>query len=135
MSSPCEGKPEGHVTSSRENNDRETAGFEPGDPPLLTGAHSRYLMPGRGNTRGGRLEEESARRGVGRRDRKAFRELLKPLISGTRAILVLLYRSQVGQAFLPALQRTGLEACPYLSRTRYTNRRIALIVSLPSPSL
>src|SRR3990167_1327413 len=82
MSSPCEGKPEGHVTSSRENNDRETAGFEPGDPPLLAGAHSRYLMPGRGNTRGGRLEEESARRGVGRRDRKAFEAILRPRVSG-----------------------------------------------------
>ena len=42
---------------------------------------------------------------------------------------MLLYRTQVGQAFLPALQRTGLEACPYLSRTRYTNRRIALIAA------
>ena len=41
----------------------------------------------------------------------------------SRAFLALLYRILVGQAFLPALQRTGLEACPYLCRTRYTNRR------------
>ena len=35
-------------------------------------------------------------------------------------------RAQVGQAFLPATQRTGREACPYFHRTRYTHRRIAL---------
>ena len=44
----------------------------------------------------------------------------------TRAFLLLLYAAQVGQAFLPAPQRTGLEACPYLCRTRYTNWRNAL---------
>ena len=37
-----------------------------------------------------------------------------------RAFLVLVYATQVGQAFLPATQRTGLEACPYLYRMRYT---------------
>ena len=37
-----------------------------------------------------------------------------------RAFFVLLYGTQVGQAFLPAPQRTGLEACPYLYRMRYT---------------
>ena len=43
-----------------------------------------------------------------------------------RAFLLLLYAAQVGQAFLPAPQRTGLEACPYLCRMRYTNWRNAL---------
>ena len=42
-------------------------------------------------------------------------------IGWPRPFLVLLYRGQVGQAFLPAPQRTGLEACPYLCRTRYTD--------------
>ena len=43
-----------------------------------------------------------------------------------RAFLLLLYAAQVGQAFVPAPQRTGLEACLYLSRTRYTKWRNAL---------
>ena len=39
----------------------------------------------------------------------------------------MLYAAQVGQAFVPAPQRTGLEACLYLSRTRYTKWRNALV--------
>ena len=52
----------------------------------------------------------------------------------TRAFLLLLYAAQVGQAFLPAPQRTGLEACPYLCRTRYTNWRNALAKRLAAPN-
>ena len=47
-------------------------------------------------------------------------------IGTSRAFLLLLYAAQVGQAFLPAPQRTGLEACPYLCWTRYTDWRNAL---------
>ena len=47
-----------------------------------------------------------------------------------RAFLLLLYSAQVGQAFVPAPQRTGLEACLYLSRTRYTKWRNALVGSI-----
>ena len=52
--------------------------------------------------------------------------------AGARAFLLLLYAAQVGQAFVPAPQRTGLEACLYLSRTRYTKWRNALAGTLPS---
>ena len=44
----------------------------------------------------------------------------------SKSFLLLLYAAQVGRAFLPAPQRTGLEACPYLCRTRYTDWRNAL---------
>ena len=44
------------------------------------------------------------------------------------AFLLLLYAAQVGQAFLPAPLRTGLEACPYLCRTCYTDWRNALVL-------